>query len=60
MIRGRSRRRSTQDIAKEFGIEDPPNAGGGCLVNRSSNFSLRAKDFFSNILKPQQQMILIC
>ena len=31
MIRGRSRKEQLQ-MAKEFGIEDPPNAGGGCLL----------------------------
>ena len=31
MIKGRSRKPQLQ-MAKEFGIQDPPNAGGGCLL----------------------------
>ena len=46
MIRGRSRKPQLQ-LAKEFGIEDPPNAGGGCLLTDPS-FSLRAKDLFKH------------
>jgi len=47
MIRGRSRKEQLQ-MAKEFGIEDPPNAGGGCLLTDPA-FSLRAKDLFEHI-----------
>jgi len=36
---------------KEFGIEDPPNAGGGCLLTDPA-FSLRAKDLFKHIETP--------
>ena len=38
-------------MAKEFGIEDPPNAGGGCLLTDPA-FSLRAKDLFKHIETP--------
>jgi len=50
MIRGRSRKEQLQ-MAKEFGIEDPPNAGGGCLLTDPA-FSLRAKDLFKHIETP--------
>jgi len=50
MIRGRSRKEQLQ-MAKEFGIEDPPNAGGGCLLTDPA-FSLRAKDLFKHIDTP--------
>ena len=50
MIRGRTRRVQL-DMAKEFGIEDPPNAGGGCLLTDPA-FSLRAKDLFSHVETP--------
>jgi len=50
MIRGRSRKEQIQ-MAKEFGIEDPPNAGGGCLLTDPA-FSLRAKDLFKHIETP--------
>ncbi|MBU13384.1 MAG: hypothetical protein CMH71_03395 [Nitrosopumilales archaeon] len=38
-------------MAKEFGIEDPPNAGGGCLLTDPA-FSLRVKDLFKYIETP--------
>ena len=38
-------------MAKDFGIEDPPNAGGGCLLTDTA-FSLRAKDLFKHIETP--------
>ena len=38
-------------MAKDFGIEDPPNAGGGCLLTDPA-FSLRAKDLFKHIETP--------
>jgi hypothetical protein len=39
-------------MAKEFGIKDPPNAGGGCLLTDPA-FSLRAKDLFKHIETPR-------
>ncbi len=50
MISGRSRR-AQLDMAKEYGIEDPPNAGGGCLLTDPA-FSLRAKDLFGHTETP--------
>ena len=50
MIKGRSRKMQLQ-MAKEFGIEDPPNAGGGCLLTDPA-FSLRAKDLFQHVETP--------
>lgn len=50
MIKGRSRKVQLQ-LAKEYGIENPPNAGGGCLLTDPS-FSLRAKDLFYHVEKP--------
>ena len=50
MIRGRSRKEQLK-MAKEFGIEDPPNAGGGCLLTDPA-FSLRAIDLFKHIETP--------
>ncbi len=50
MIRGRSRKEQLR-MAKEFGIDDPPNAGGGCLLTDPA-FSLRAKDLFGHIHTP--------
>jgi tRNA U34 2-thiouridine synthase MnmA/TrmU len=50
MIRGRSRKDQLK-LAKEFGIEDPPNAGGGCLLTDPA-FSLRAKDLFKHTETP--------
>ncbi len=50
MIRGRSRKIQLQ-MAKEFGIENPPNAGGGCLLTDPA-FGLRAKDLFSHTETP--------
>ena len=50
MIRGRSRKEQLR-MAKDFGIEDPPNAGGGCLLTDPA-FSLRAKDLFKHIETP--------
>ena len=50
MIRGRSRKEQLQ-MAREFGIEDPPNAGGGCLLTDPA-FGLRAKDLFEHIETP--------
>ena len=50
MIRGRSRKEQLR-MAKEFGIEDPPNAGGGCLLTDPA-FSLRVKDLFEHVETP--------
>jgi len=50
MIRGRSRK-AQLELAKEFAIEDPPNAGGGCLLTDPA-FSLRAKDLFVHTETP--------
>ena len=50
MIRGRSRKPQLA-MAKEFGIRDPPNAGGGCLLT-DPGFGLRAEDLFSHIETP--------
>ncbi len=50
MIRGRSRKPQLE-LAKKFGIEDPPNAGGGCLLTDPA-FSLRAKDLFKHTETP--------
>ena len=50
MIQGRSRKGQLA-LAKEYGIEDPPNAGGGCLLTDPS-FSLRAKDLFYHKKNP--------
>ena len=50
MISGR-RRIEQLKLAKEYGIEDPPNAGGGCLLTDPS-FSLRAKDLFEHVETP--------
>ncbi len=50
MIRGRSRKPQLR-MAKEFGIADPPNAGGGCLLT-DKQFGRRAKDLFSHTETP--------
>jgi tRNA-uridine 2-sulfurtransferase len=50
MISGRSRR-GQLDLAKEYGIENPPNAGGGCLLTDPA-FALRAKDLFAHVETP--------
>lgn len=50
MIRGRTRRQQLQ-LAKEFGIENPPNAGGGCLLTDPA-FAKRAKDLFHHTEHP--------
>jgi tRNA-uridine 2-sulfurtransferase len=49
-IRGRSRKDQLR-MAQEFGIENPPNAGGGCLLT-DPKFAIRAKDLFSHIQTP--------
>lgn len=50
MIKGRTRR-AQLDMAKKYGIENPPNAGGGCLLTDPS-FGLRAKDLFAHTETP--------
>lgn len=50
MIRGRTRRMQLQ-MAQEYGIENPPNAGGGCLLTDPA-FAIRAKDLFSHTDNP--------
>ena len=50
MIKGRSRKVQLQ-LAKEYEIKDPPNAGGGCLLTDPS-FSIRAKDLFKHVETP--------
>ncbi|MDI1494764.1 MAG: tRNA (5-methyl aminomethyl-2-thiouridylate)-methyltransferase [Cenarchaeum symbiont of Oopsacas minuta] len=50
MIKGRSRKPQLQ-MAKEFGIQDPPNAGGGCLLTDPA-FGKRAIDLFDHKKTP--------
>lgn len=50
MIKGRTRR-AQLNMAKKYGIENPPNAGGGCLLTDPS-FGLRAKDLFAHTETP--------
>ena len=50
MIKGRTRR-AQLDMAKKYGIENPPNAGGGCLLT-DPTFGLRAKDLFAHTETP--------
>ena len=50
MIRGRTRR-DQLDMAKKYGIENPPNAGGGCLLTEPQ-FGIKAKDLFSHTKNP--------
>ena len=49
-IRGRSRKRQLA-MASEYGIADPPNAGGGCLLTDPA-FGRRAKDLFAHVEDP--------
>ncbi|MGQ0795132.1 MAG: tRNA (5-methylaminomethyl-2-thiouridylate)-methyltransferase, partial [Nitrosopumilaceae archaeon] len=49
-IRGRSRKDQLK-MAQEFGIENPPNAGGGCLLTDPA-FAIRVKDLFKHIETP--------
>lgn len=49
-IRGRSRKPQLA-MAKEYGIQDPPNAGGGCLLTDPA-FGKRAIDLFEHIETP--------
>ncbi len=50
MIRGRSRKEQLK-LAEKFGFQDPPNAGGGCLLT-DPKFALRAKDLFNHTETP--------
>jgi tRNA U34 2-thiouridine synthase MnmA/TrmU len=50
MIKGRPRR-AQLEMAKKYGIENPPNAGGGCLLT-DPTFGLRAKDLFAHTETP--------
>ncbi|HKU33342.1 MAG TPA: tRNA (5-methylaminomethyl-2-thiouridylate)-methyltransferase [Candidatus Nitrosotalea sp.] len=50
MIRGRSRKEQLK-LAHEFGFENPPNAGGGCLLT-DPKFAIRAKDLFNHTETP--------
>ena len=50
MIRGRSRKEQLK-LAQEFGFENPPNAGGGCLLT-DPRFAIRAKDLFKHTETP--------
>jgi len=50
MIRGRSRKEQLK-LAQEFGFENPPNAGGGCLLT-DPKFAIRAKDLFKHTETP--------
>jgi len=44
MIQGRSRKEQLK-MAREFGFDNPPNAGGGCLLTDPA-FAIRTKDLF--------------
>ena len=50
MIKGRTRRNQLE-MAKKYGIENPPNAGGGCLLTEPQ-FGRKAKDLFEHIETP--------
>ena len=50
MIKGRTRRNQLQ-MAKQYGIEDPPNAGGGCLLTEPQ-FGVKARDLFGHTETP--------
>ena len=50
MISGRTRRNQL-DMAEKYGIENPPNAGGGCLLTEP-HFGIKAKDLFSHTKNP--------
>ncbi|RNJ76858.1 MAG: DUF814 domain-containing protein [Nitrosopumilus sp. H8] len=50
MIRGRTRRNQLR-MAKEYGIENPPNAGGGCLLT-DPQFGSKARDLFEHTETP--------
>ncbi len=50
MIKGRTRR-TQLEMAKKYGIENPPNAGGGCLLTDPA-FGIKAKDLFEHTETP--------
>jgi len=50
MIKGRTRK-AQLEMAKKYGIENPPNAGGGCLLTEPQ-FGVKAKDLFEHIETP--------
>ena len=50
MIKGRTRKNQLE-MAKKYGIENPPNAGGGCLLTDPA-FGLKAKDLFEHTKNP--------
>ncbi|WP_297473651.1 tRNA (5-methylaminomethyl-2-thiouridylate)-methyltransferase [Nitrosopumilus sp.] len=50
MIKGRTRRNQLE-MAKKYGIENPPNAGGGCLLTEPQ-FGIKAKDLFEHVETP--------
>ena len=50
MIKGRTRKAQLQ-MAKEYGIENPPNAGGGCLLTDPA-FGAKTKDLFDHTETP--------
>ncbi len=50
MIKGRTRRNQLE-MAKKYGIENPPNAGGGCLLTDPA-FGIKAKDLFEHTETP--------
>ena len=50
MIKGRTRRNQL-DMAEQYGIENPPNAGGGCLLT-DPQFGVKAKDLFEHTETP--------
>lgn len=50
MIRGRTRRNQLR-MAGEYGIEDPPNAGGGCLLT-DPHFGAKTRDLFEHVETP--------
>ena len=50
MISGRTRRNQL-DMAEKYGFENPPNAGGGCLLTEP-HFGIKAKDLFSHTKNP--------
>jgi tRNA U34 2-thiouridine synthase MnmA/TrmU len=49
-IHGRSRKEQIK-LAQQFGFENPPNAGGGCLLT-DPRFAIRAKDLFRHTETP--------
>ncbi|MCY4490807.1 MAG: tRNA (5-methylaminomethyl-2-thiouridylate)-methyltransferase [Thaumarchaeota archaeon] len=50
MIKGRTRR-TQLDMAAKYGIENPPNAGGGCLLT-DRIFGAKTRDLFDHVEMP--------